>query len=98
MRTSMANSDLVGRSAAAFQKAKKQAERLAAAAGITPGPLSSLQGSGSSSGDDDEYGSYRYRSMLGSMEKSDDEAMGASYAPNKYVVNVVAGFAIKEKK
>jgi uncharacterized protein YggE len=86
--------------AEAFQKAKKQATRLAAAAGSKPGPLSSLLGSASSSGEDDEYGRYRrmYGGGGGSSSSSDEsEAVGAKYGPLSYVVTVVAGFKIVTK-
>lgn len=94
--------------AAAFKKAKDQAERLAQAAGATLGPLKSIS-SNPASDDNSGYGmygaydAYYYRMMqmnIASRQASDEatpEAIGMKPGKVKYGIQVNAAFALKEK-
>ena len=91
----------------AYDKARKQASRLASAAGAQLGRLKSLNSHESSANDSDEYGgggfnfSYRQMQMLNrrqaNSEKDENEAFAVQPGPVKFLVTVTASFEVEPK-
>lgn len=94
----------------AFEKAKAQASRLAAAAGVQLGGLKSLSSDNTGGIDLDgsglQYGSYAYRAyqlmqrqqMTSNTKENEAEAASVEAGPLKYVVSLTAAFGIESKK